>query len=186
MRHTHQHEAKALFCASELSFFSILRRIFAGWNYVVGFSEGGRGETRKYHVRVCWWLLWAVDRNNLELLNLSRLFKVLLSRTFFSSFIDPLSSIARRMCRWRPLFVLFTVSAIYVIIKHGKDNSQSQIFTRLNDVPLLLERCSRFSEKKNYSRVAFSLFRASCSNCCVFHQLFASSEESQPVIRLRW
>lgn len=36
------------------------------------------------------------------------------------------------------LLFCYIVSAIYVIIKHGKNNSQSQIFTRLNDVPLLL------------------------------------------------
>jgi hypothetical protein len=87
----------------------------------------------------------------------------------------------------KAFFLYFsTVSAIYVIIKHGKDNSQSQIFVRLNDVPLL--RCSRFffGEKLiHIEKLFLCVSRSRGTNCCVFYQLFASSgcsllvEESQ-------
>lgn len=127
-----------------------------------------------------WCVLWAVDRNNLEPLNLSRLFKVLLSSIFF--FVFYRSTLRLRTphvsMKRRPLSsIFFTVSAIYVIIiKHGKDNSQSQIFTRLNDVPLLLVRCSHFfGEKLIHIEKLFFPLCVSRSNCCLFNQLFASS-----------
>lgn len=61
----------------------------------------------------------------------------------------------------------FTGSAVCVIIKHGKNNSKSQIFTRLNDIPLLLSSSSSseivfWKEKTVFFFVVLSAVKLIC------------------------
>lgn len=82
-------------------------------------------------------------------------------------FIDPSSSPSTLPPRvnGEALSCCSTVSAVYVIIKQDKNNSQSQIFTRLNDVPLLLDP-KRLQGKFCFSEIKVSRVDACFVSCC--------------------
>lgn len=127
----YRHTQKALFfleCEDFAGDVKYLRRTFRRQTFFSGNGSGRCGwESSVPGLRRCWCC-------NLELLNLSRRRRTRRRRGKVLSRID-----------WKALVCCSTVSVIYVIIKYEKNNSQSQMLTRLNDVPLLLSTQLRSS-----------------------------------------